>query len=146
MMKRRSPLSFTINLVIFSAASLPILAQSTPTIESLPNGDYFYGQTSKTNQPGKEYIFLRKSKKTVTGFGYQRNTSYRYCFRGNINANTMIDPTVIEFTDGPAGHKFYQIKSIDLNGFQRLNGSDIQVNGKQRLTECIKLFEKNNKI
>ena len=51
-MKMRSPLSFTINLAIFSAASLPILAQSTPTIESLPNGDYFYGQAGEANKIG----------------------------------------------------------------------------------------------
>lgn len=145
-MKMRSLLSFTINLAIFSAASLPILAQSIPTIQRLPNGDYFYGQAGKVNQPGKEYVFLRKSRNIVTGFGYQRNTGYRYCFRGNINANTMINPTVIEFTDGPAEHKFYQIKSIDLNSFHRLNDADTQVNGKQRLTQCIELFEENNKL
>ncbi|MEG3858506.1 hypothetical protein [Microcoleus sp. herbarium12] len=47
MMKMRSPLSFTINLLIFSVASLPILAQSTPTIQSLPNGDYFTDKQAK---------------------------------------------------------------------------------------------------
>jgi hypothetical protein len=34
-MKKRSLLSFTINLAIFSADSLPILAQSIPTIDKM---------------------------------------------------------------------------------------------------------------
>lgn len=145
-MKRRSPLSFTINLAIFCVASLPILAESISTIESLPNGDYFYGQAGQANKIGTEYIFLRKASNTATGFGYTRNTGDRYCFRGTINSNTIIDATLIDFTDGPAKHTFSQIPSIDLKSFQRLNGSDTQVNGRQRLTQCIELFEENNKL
>ena len=145
-MKMRSPLSFTINLAIFSAASLPILAQSTPTIESLPNGDYFYGQAGEANKIGTEYIFLRKASNTVTGFAYTRNTGDRYCFRGTINSNTIVNATLIVFTDDPAEHTFSQIPSIDLSSFYRLNGSDSQVNGRQRLTQCIELFEENNKL
>ncbi|MEK0195551.1 MAG: hypothetical protein EAZ78_03650 [Oscillatoriales cyanobacterium] len=145
-MKMRSPLSFTINLIIFSAASLPILAQSIPTIETLPNGDYFYGQAGEANKIGTEYIFLRKASNTATGFGYTRNTGDRYCFRGTINSNTIIDATLIDFTDGPAKHTFSQIPSIDLSSFYRLNGSESQVNTKQRLTQCIELFEENNKL
>jgi hypothetical protein len=146
MMKMRSPLSFTINLAIFSAASLPILAQSIPTIESLPNGDYFYGQASQANQVGTEYIFLRKASNTVTGFGYTRNTGDRYCFRGTINSNTIIDAKLTDFDNGPARHTFRQIPSIDLSNFYRLSGSDSQVNTTQKLTECIELFEENNKL
>lgn len=142
----RSLLSFTINLAMFSAASLPILAESIPTIQSLPNGDYFYGQASQANQVGIEYIFLRKSSNTATGFGYKRNTGDGYCFRGTINSNTIISATLIAFTNGLAEHTFYQNKSIDLSSFYRLNGSDTQVNGRQRLTQCIELFEKNNKL
>ncbi len=145
-MKMRSPLSFTINLAIFSATSLPILAQSIPTIETLPNGDYFYGQAGEANKIGTEYIFLRKASNTGTGFGYTRNTGDRYCFRGTISSNTIIDATLIDFTDGPTEHTFSQIPSIDLSIFYRLNGSDTQVNTKQRLTQCIELFEENNKL
>lgn len=147
MMQMRSLLSFTINLAIFSAASLPILAESMPTIESLPNGDYFYGQAGQANKIGTEYIFLRKSSNTATGFGYARNTGYRYCFRGTIsNSNTIIDATLIDFADDRAEHTFSQIPSIDLSSFSILNGSDTQVNTKQRLTQCIELFDKNNKL
>jgi hypothetical protein len=146
MMKMRALLIFTTNLAILSATSLPILAQSTLTIESLPNGDYFYGQAGKPNQLGTEYIFLRKSSNTATAFGYQRNTSDRYCFRGTINSNTIIDATLIDFPDGSGKHTFSQVPSIDLSSFYRLNGSDSQVNTKQRLTQCIELFEENNKL
>lgn len=142
----RSPLSFTINLLIFSVASLPIRAQSIPTIQSLPNGDYFYGQAGEANKIGTEYIFLRKASNTVTAFGYKRNTSDRYCFRGTINSNTIINATLIDFTDDPTENTFSQIPSINLSSFQRLNGSDTQVNGRQRLTQCIELFEEKNKL
>lgn len=145
-MKVRSLLSFTINLAIFSAASLPILAKSMPTIESLPNGDYFYGQAGEANKVDTEYIFLQKASNTATGFGYRRNTGDRYCFRGTINSNTIINATLIDFTDGPAEHTFSQIPSINLSSFSKLNGSDSEVNGRQRLSQCIELFEENNKL
>lgn len=147
MMKRRSPLSFTINLAIFSAASLPILAQSTPTIESLPNGDYFYGQAGEANKIGTEYIFLRKSSNIVTGFAYTRNTGNRSCFRGTVKSSTITNGTYILFEEGEQEQPtFSQFPSLDLSSFYRLIGSDSQVNGRQRLTQCIELFEKNNKI
>jgi len=105
-----------------------------------------YGQAGQANQIGTEYIFLRKASNTATGFGYRRNTGDRYCFRGTINSNTIIDATLTDVTDGPAEYTFSQIPSIDLSSFYRLNGSDTQVNIKQRLTQCIELFEEKNKL
>ncbi|WP_293332799.1 hypothetical protein [Microcoleus sp. CAWBG58] len=147
MMKRRSHLSFTINLLIFSVASLPLLAQSIPTIQSLPNGDYFYGQAGEANKIGTEYIFLRKASNTVTAFAYTRNTGNRSCFRGTVQSNTITNGTYISFEEGEHEEpKFSQFASLDLSSFQRLNGSDTQVNGRQRLTQCIELFEEKNKL
>ena len=140
----RSTKQRTAELEKFSAV---ILAQSTPTIESLPNGDYFYGQAGRANQVGTEYIFLRKASNTVTGFGYTRNTGNRYCFRGTVKSSTITNGTYISFEEGEHEQPtFSQFPSLDLSSFYRLNGSDSQVNTKQRLTQCIELFEENNKL
>lgn len=120
------------------------VAQSRQTIQSLPDGDYLYGEVSYPNQGGRKYVIFRKSDNVITGFKYTRNTDAISCFQGRVNSNIIANATIAEWPE-PEPRSSVRVlfstgKSIDLSRFYRINGFDSQVNSTASIRKCNQVF------
>jgi hypothetical protein len=144
-----------INLAILMANEPPIksdgyrqsdstVAQSRQTIQSLPDGDYLYGEVSYPNQGGRKYVIFRKSGNVITGLEYTRNTDALSCFQGSVNSNIIANATIAEWPEPDPRSSvrvlFSTGKSIDLSRLYRINGFDSQVSSTASIRKCNQVF------
>ena len=64
------------------------IAQLPTSEASLPDGTYLYGQSSQSQQIGKEYIIFEASQGKVTGAMYLPSSEYS-CFHGTLDSKQM---------------------------------------------------------
>jgi len=163
-MKERSLFGLMTSLAVLGVGSLPVsaqsqryptaslanqqsdstVAQSRQTIQSLPDGDYLYGEVSYPNQGGRKYVIFSKSGNVITGFKYTRNTDAISCFQGKVNSNIIANATIAEWPE-PEPRSSVRVlfstgKSIDLSRFYRINGFDSQVNSTASIRKCNQVF------
>ena len=70
-----------------------VLAQIRPTVQSLPDGDYRYRDSTGIDRPFREIQF-RKRDRYITGSDFDKRTGKSYCFRGIPQHNNIINITV----------------------------------------------------
>lgn len=161
LMNERSLLGFLVSVTVVSPGALPVfaqpqqyltnakLAQSRQTIQSLPNGNYLYGEVSSPNKVGGKYVVFRKSGNMVTGLSYTRNSGENYCFTGTVKSNTVTNATFAYWSEPdppkPLKLSFVTGQSLDLSRLNRVNGSDSQVNATEKIKECTKVFTNRRK-
>ena len=130
-----------LSLMVLAAASLPVFSQSRQTLQSLPNGVYFYGESPMPDQNDTYYFVLRKTGNRVVGMSYT-GTERTECFRGTISQNTIANLTVGEVEpNSTAGWQFSQAESpVDLNEVHRIDSNKIPPVALDQLQECVRLF------
>ena len=64
------------------------IAQLPTSEASLPDGTYLYGQSSQSQQIGKEYLIFEASQGKVTGAMYLPSSEYS-CFHGTLDSKQM---------------------------------------------------------
>jgi hypothetical protein len=77
-------------MLTLSAAT--VLAQIRPTVQSLPDGDYRYRDSTALDRPFREIQF-RKQDRYITGSDSDKRTGKSYCFRGIPQQNSIINIT-----------------------------------------------------
>lgn len=81
-MKGRLQLGSLIGLTLMLLACSSVLATSEPSFQSLPDGDYFYGDAPTPNKPGAGYMVFRKAGSSMRGLFYQEAGNLQFCFTG----------------------------------------------------------------
>ena len=82
-----------LKFTLLTLAAPTVLAQIRPTVQSLPEGDYRYRDSTALNRPFREIQF-RKRDRYITGSDFDKRTGKSYCFRGIPQHNNIINITV----------------------------------------------------
>ena len=75
---------------------------ATRTLQSLPNGIYFYSNARLPRQQGAEYVLIRKNGRYFLeyGYAYQSDSS---CKSGTIRGNTLNETRRFDSDDSERG-------------------------------------------
>lgn len=148
--KSKSLLSLGLSLAIVVANSIPVFAQFQrrtnqlkQTIQSLPNGDYFYGASPHPDSIGSWYLIFRKSNNLVTGLQYYNNKSGNLCFRGTANLNKITDITKADFIKATNRWVLSHGKPLDLDRLYKISFNQADNGTRKGFLHCIQVF--NNK-
>lgn len=143
MMKGKSLLSLIIGLTVATFSSASVLAQPRQTLQSLRNGDYFYGESSTPNQPGERYIVLRKTGRTIIGHDYREQTDEWECFRGTVSRNSINKVTAAssQESDEISQLEFYPTRSKDLSQFSPIRSNRLPSKARENLQSCTQVFK-----
>jgi hypothetical protein len=113
------------------------------TIESLPDGEYFYGNLRLPNKNGGQYIIFQKLGNILTGERYDYPTAGS-CFRGQISGNLLTNITEGYLKDGfdeESGYQFTRSeKNWNFNSYYRLNFQPSPEGKYNGLKRCSKAF------
>ena len=82
-----------LKFTLLTLAAPTVLAQIRPTVQSLPDGDYRYRDSTGIDRPFREIQF-RKRDRYITGSDFDKRTGKSYCFRGIPQRNNIINLTV----------------------------------------------------
>ena len=82
-----------LKFTLLTLAAPTVLAQIRPTVQSLPDGDYRYRDSTALDRPFREIQF-RKQDRYITGSDFDKRTGKSYCFRGIPQHNNIINITV----------------------------------------------------
>jgi hypothetical protein len=109
-------------------------------ISSLPNGNYYYGESLLPNKVGNNYLIFRKRGKKVTGLQYIVPGS-NSCFTGTASQGAITDVTT-EFVEPGIGEKRKLLldKNIDLGSYYRLKFNQLPRGGNNWIQQCTKIF------
>jgi hypothetical protein len=127
----------TVATATISGADRPIAA----TPKQLRDGIYLFGQTSKPNQIGQEYVVFEARGGKVRGAVYMPSSEFS-CFYGTANNNQMdllvLDPydqSTSSYSIGLERNSLVAGKnSVGLQGYQPI--SKITANDKRILNAC----------
>lgn len=143
-MKARSLLGYGISLAVLGIGSLPVFAQNSQEYPaaSLPDGDYFYGQSRSATTYGTYFIF-RKTGNIITGQQYNAPAA-GHCFQGKIEQNTIVDITLGYLNDAftiESGYHFVSNQEpINLNLYYRLRFDQASEGAVRGLQRCLNAF------
>ena len=84
---------WVLKFTLLTLAAPTVLAQIRPTVQSLPDGDYRYRDSTAIDRPFREIQF-RKRDRYITGSDFDKRTGKSYCFRGIPQHNNIINITV----------------------------------------------------
>ncbi|MCL1463831.1 hypothetical protein [Argonema galeatum] len=134
--------NFALGLTIATCTASLVLAQPQQTLQSLLNGDYFYGESSTPDRPGDRYLIIRKTGRTIIGRDYHSETDDWYCFKGTASRNRIINVTAAAplAEDNPK-LQFGAGRPIELNNLRRLNFNLVTSNNKTNFQSCIQTFQ-----
>lgn len=127
-------------LANFSSSLTP--AEAKQTVESLPDGNYFYGESSDPRESGADYVVFRKINDTVIGVSYKYQTDAVSCFQGKADQNAVTNMTVVTPELGNSGATEESDSSghtMDLTGFNKLR-VDQAPQGNPNLQKCLQRF------
>jgi hypothetical protein len=82
-----------LKFTLLTLAAPTVLAQIRSTVQSLPDGDYRYRDSTAIDRPFREIQF-RKQDRYITGSDFDKRTGKSYCFRGIPQHNNIINITV----------------------------------------------------
>lgn len=131
-------------------ANETVALQQMPNIDSaLPEGTYLYGESSKAEQVGKQYVLFQVQRGKVMGAVYMPASEFS-CFSGTIDNNklsmTVKDPyeqTTYAYSIpverinqqvATVGGRLPKNNVVGLEGFQRIN--KISANDQRILRSC----------
>jgi len=114
--------------------------QANRRIQSLPDGDYFYGTSRVPNKSGSDYLIFRKKGNKVTGMRYPvpGETS---CFTGTarVGAITNVTSEFVELGEG-GKRQFIRERNINLTSYYKLRWNQAPNGGTKLIRECTKVF------
>ncbi|MBE9126941.1 MULTISPECIES: hypothetical protein [unclassified Coleofasciculus] len=117
---------------------------SDRTIKSLPDGDYFYGESTQLDSPGSRYLVFRKTGNSLIGQEYVFQTDNSHCFKGTANASTIDNVKIAYFEPSTEGEgakwSFDERQSIKTSELNPLNFEKVPEFATSNLQECIKIF------
>ena len=87
--------------------------RSSQSLEDLPEGKYFYGETQNLSQRGAKFVVFAKVKRTVFGQEYTSNTGGNSCFAGKIVSGNVVN-AVIGTAELGGDWEFVRKKEFDL--------------------------------
>lgn len=109
-----------LKFTLLTLAAPTVLAQIRPTVQSLPDGDYRYRDSTGIDRPFREIQF-RKRDRYITGSDFDKRTGKSYCFRGIPQHNNIINITVaIEISPKTAKQTKWKLAPGNPINFDRL--------------------------
>ncbi len=111
-------------------------------IKNLPDGNYFYGESTESNRPGKEYLVFKKKGDLIIGQQYVLQTDNAHCFRGTANSSQINNVKTAYFQPSDDGMKlaFGQIDAIGTNNLHQLGFEKAPDFATDNLQQCIRVF------
>lgn len=122
----------------------PSSEESDRTIKSLPDGDYFYGESTQLDSPGSRYLIFRKTGNLLIGQEYFFQTDNSHCFKGTANMSTIENVRIAYFElsteGGSAKWSFEERESIKTSELNPLNFEKAPEFVTDNLQECMKIL------
>ncbi len=127
-----------LKFTLLTLATPTVLAQIRPTVQSLPDGDYRYRDSTAIDRPFREIQF-RKRDRYITGSDFDKRTGKSYCFRGIPQQNNIINITVaIEISPKTAKQTQWKLAPGNPINFDRLY--PLQAGPGLELYKCLTAF------
>lgn len=128
----------------FTPSTKPTETNTNQGLKTLPDGDYFYGESQQTDSTGRKYLIFRKTGSLVTGQEYVFQTDHSNCFKGTAAANGITDAKIAYFqtTQDTANSKwlFDRKDLIPVSELQPLSLEKVPEFATQNLQECINVL------
>lgn len=122
----------------------PTETEGNQGLKTLPDGDYFYGESQQTDSTGRKYLIFRKTGSLVTGQEYVFQTDHSNCFKGTANANGITDAKIAYFQTAldtsNAKWLFDRKDLIPVSELQPLSLEKVPEFANQNLQECINIL------
>lgn len=123
----------------------PTETETNQGLKTLPDGDYFYGESPQTDGTGRKYLIFRKTGSLVTGQEYVFQTDHSNCFKGTAEANGITDAKIAYFQTAldtaNAKWLFDRKDLIPVSELQPLSLEKVPEFATQNLQECINVLE-----
>ena len=127
-----------LKFALLTLAAPTVLAQIRPTVQSLPDGDYRYRDSTGIDRPFREIQF-RKRDRYITGSDFDKRTGKSYCFRGIPQQNNIINITVaVEISPKTAKQTQWNLAPGNPINFDRLY--PLQAGRGLELYKCLTAF------
>jgi hypothetical protein len=114
--------------------------RSAQSIAKLPDGTYFYGQSSEVNQVGKMYYLFKKRGDQATGLAFAPRAGDSSCFTGTIQDNQIKRVTVAfasyDRSGKNANWSSNQVSDYNFNGTYRLDVNQYRGDVKDEISRC----------
>jgi hypothetical protein len=127
-----------LKFTLLTLAAPTVLAQIRPTVQSLPDGDYRYRDSTAIDRPFREIQF-RKQDRYIIGSDFDKRTGKSYCFRGIPQQNNIINITVaIEISPKTAQQTQWKLAPGNSINFDKLY--PLQAGPGLELYKCLTAF------
>jgi len=127
-----------LKFTLLTLAAPTVIAQIRPTVQSLPDGDYRYRDSTGIDRPFREIQF-RKQDRYITGSDFDKRTGKSYCFRGIPQHNNIINITVaIEIPSKTAQQTQWKLAPGNPINFDKLY--PLQAGPGLELYKCLPAF------
>jgi hypothetical protein len=127
-----------LKFTLLTLAAPTVLAQIRLTVQSLPDGDYRYRDSTGIDRPFREIQF-RKRDRYITGRDFDKRTGKSYCFRGIPQHNNIINITVaIEISPKTAQQTQWKLAPGNSINFDKLY--PLQAGPGLELYKCLTAF------
>lgn len=113
------------------------IAITTPALENLPTGQYYYVQSEASVPERQRYVLLRKAGSTVIGI--DARSRLHSCFRGFIKGDRIVDATRVFPPYQPDSRWDTQDELVDLSQYQTIE-PDLTDEQSETLQTCIQFF------
>jgi hypothetical protein len=114
--------------------------RSAQSIANLPDGTYFYGQSSEINQVGKMYYLFKKRGEQATGLAFSPRAGDSPCFTGTIQDNQIKRVTAAfasyDRSGKNANWSSSQTADYNFNGTYRLDVNQYRGDVKDEISRC----------
>lgn len=114
-----------------------VLAQSEPNVQSLPDGDYFYGDAPTPNEPGAGYLVFRKAGSSIKGLFYQQGENLQFCFTGTDKLSTTKGVSEGKPVPSSRGGEFSPSQSLGLAGLFKLRFDQLPDAAARNYQQCV---------
>lgn len=129
--------SLMMGCTLMTVASSSVLAQSGQNLQSLPNGDYFFGEASSPAEAGAGYVVFRKTGGKIAGLFYQQGEqNIKFCFAGTdkVSGNKDVSQEKPVSTTGETS----LADSLGLEGLFKLRFDQLPDAAAKSFQECVK--------
>ena len=127
-----------LKFTLLTLAAPTVIAQIRPTVQSLPDGDYRYRDSTGIDRPFREIQF-RKRDRYITGSDFDKRMGKSYCFRGIPQHNNIINITVaIEISPKTAQQTQWKLAPGNSINFDKLY--PLQAGPGLELYKCLTAF------
>ena len=112
------------------------------TLQSLPNGVYFYSNARLPQQSSSQYIILRKRGRSFILFEYLYQEQLgSYCKSGTIRGNILNETKKHDFSWTEEIVSRIN-SSTNLNDYYQLSANEIQDDEKRYFQDCINIMSR----